>query len=330
MAAATKAGIGLPHNWTHSDGLADVPPEILPWLAKICPKTGLPIPPPLAGYSVATSPGYHDAQSLGDVPSSDGNPQSGLQCTKCAGSLLLGPTEICACIVTTPQAQPTRATNYLTLRSSGGHLDSVSLHQNPQTLEQIQLPENTYSQLHHDNVGASNNTEANYPNILGPAPILDSVGDAHLLSLLNASEHPNLNLTNHLHLQSEAQTHNGPNFTSNRSLPSTDISPTAFQALSSTHETEQPLLHVATQNGHFNIIQMLIDHKVDINKRDSSGRTALHIAVDNRCHAAIRLLLQHGADIHATDREDHSPLFLAVKIGFEDAVKLFLARGANN
>ena len=91
----------------------------------------------------------------------------------------------------------------------------------------------------------------------------------------------------------------------------------------------RPLLHVAAQKGHGSVLQILIDHNVDINERDTNGATALHLAVENGHEATARLLLQHGADMNACDSHGRSPFYLAVSLGDEDVVRMFLLHGAD-
>lgn len=91
----------------------------------------------------------------------------------------------------------------------------------------------------------------------------------------------------------------------------------------------RPLLHVAAQKGHGSVLQILIEHHVDINERDTNGVTALHLAVENGHEATARLLLQHGADMNACDHQGRSPFYLAVSLGDEDVVRMFLMYGAD-
>lgn len=209
--------------------------------------------------------------------------------------------------------------------------DSASLQHNAWTLEEMQLLENASGQLHHDGIGAPIRVEVN-DNLLPSSPsLLSGIDEASQLFLFNTPNLPNLNISSHLHTQPQTRGTGDFNFSGISSSP--DISSTASQALPTTRGTGMSLLHVAAQNGHCNIIQMLVNHHVDINEQDSAGTTALHIAVRNRHDGAIRLLLQCGADIHTDDQEGCSPLFLAVRMGFEDVVRLFLSHttdlGAN-
>ena len=164
--------------------------------------------------------------------------------------------------------------------------------------------------------------EAN-DNLLSPGSSpLNSIDQASLISQLEASDFLDFDLSTNLDPQSPVARGDYP--ISFRELSSTNVPSTASLAHRSTRDTAQPLIHVAAQNGNSNIIQMLINHGVGVNARDSSGRTALHTAVHNRHDGAVRVLLQNEADVHACDREGDTPLSLAVKIGFEDAVQLLL------
>jgi hypothetical protein len=302
--------------------MSEVPPEVLPWIAKICPKSGLPIPPPPPTPSGVTGPppGDYGIQNLGG--GAEDRLPNDLQCPKCQGPLFVdGGVCVCAPVSNPPPAWSVDTPISSPLGHGRGLHGSISLPQhNTWTLEEMQLFENTYGYLRHDGGGASLGLGVHDGLLLSAAPLTGGVDEGALLSLFDTSGMPNLNLTG------RPSTHHGDDLTWSGSSSSTEVSSTASLPQLASREFGQPLLHVATQNGHCNIIQMLIDHRVDINERDATGTTALHIAVRKRHEGAVRLLFQHGADITADDGENQSPLFLAVRMGFEDAVRLFLSQ----
>jgi ankyrin repeat protein len=53
----------------------------------------------------------------------------------------------------------------------------------------------------------------------------------------------------------------------------------------------QTALHRATENGHDEIIRILIENGIDVNARDVNGQTALHLASKNGSGAAVGVLL---------------------------------------
>ncbi|BCA94563.1 hypothetical protein TUM19329_09240 [Legionella antarctica] len=71
------------------------------------------------------------------------------------------------------------------------------------------------------------------------------------------------------------------------------------------------------------IAEQLINHKVDVNKPDVTGRTPLHWAVDNNDLEMARLLLTHGADANAYTRNGLAVLVYPVLRG-QDSLKHLL------
>jgi uncharacterized protein len=75
-------------------------------------------------------------------------------------------------------------------------------------------------------------------------------------------------------------------------------------------------------------VKILLDRKVDVNARDSEGRTALHQAIRWGVQFT-RLLLDHGANVNARDNDGRTELMLAAEGGRLDVAKALLAEGAN-
>ncbi len=139
----------------------------------------------------------------------------------------------------------------------------------------------------------------------------------------------------------------------------------ASEVLITRNFANEPLLLIATTNGHSNIVQLLIDYAADvtikgnydqtalhhaskngnvqiakilldnganshINGRDRYGMTPLHHASINGCTSIIEMLLVQGANIHiATDTEHKNSLHYASKNDHYEAVTLLLQNGAN-
>ncbi len=68
---------------------------------------------------------------------------------------------------------------------------------------------------------------------------------------------------------------------------------------------------------------------VDINAKDSNGRTALHRAAKANDAAAIPILLFSGADINAKDNVGKTPLHYAIQAGNSAAISVLLFIGAD-
>ena len=66
-------------------------------------------------------------------------------------------------------------------------------------------------------------------------------------------------------------------------------------------------LHIATLQGHSDIIQILIKCKADINAQNIFGWTPLHLAVYNQRHNIVKLLKEHQADTRIRDVEGRIP-----------------------
>ena len=90
-----------------------------------------------------------------------------------------------------------------------------------------------------------------------------------------------------------------------------------------------PILHIASHRGHDAIVQILLERDVDINERDSTGRTALQLGATYGHMAVVRLLLQRGAQINATDSLGRTALHWATLQRQEPVLRVFLEAGAD-
>lgn len=77
------------------------------------------------------------------------------------------------------------------------------------------------------------------------------------------------------------------------------------------------------------VIDMLVEHGLDVNQADWLGRTFLHKCAAEAAPQVAAAYLKHGADINATDL-DHSetPLGTAARLGRLEMVRFLLDRGA--
>ncbi|KAI9742528.1 MAG: hypothetical protein M1818_003668 [Claussenomyces sp. TS43310] len=90
---------------------------------------------------------------------------------------------------------------------------------------------------------------------------------------------------------------------------------------------ESPL-HIAAQKGHSGIAQLLLEHHVDCNEKDSDGLTPLAHAIRGDHEAAVRLLLSHGARLDYTDGPGCSVFHCAVIHRREALLRLFASHCA--
>ena len=88
-------------------------------------------------------------------------------------------------------------------------------------------------------------------------------------------------------------------------------------------------LHVAAENGHYDMSRLLLDCCADANAREKNHRTPLHLAADRGMLAVARLLLEHGADVDVRDKMDWTALHVASQQGHQELLQLFLERDAD-
>jgi ankyrin repeat protein len=61
-------------------------------------------------------------------------------------------------------------------------------------------------------------------------------------------------------------------------------------------------IHIAAQNGHFEIIEFLISKGANVNAQNNKGNTALHMAIGYEYYTCANLLLRAGADPELKNR----------------------------
>lgn len=84
----------------------------------------------------------------------------------------------------------------------------------------------------------------------------------------------------------------------------------------------------AANSGDRASVTALLDAGVDVNARDSGGKTALHWAAANGGAATVELLVERGAAVDVQDRLGITPLFLRVQRGDVPTALWLIDRGA--
>ena len=85
----------------------------------------------------------------------------------------------------------------------------------------------------------------------------------------------------------------------------------------------------ACDNGHYQVVKLLLDKKADSNVKKECGRTALYLASRNGHYKVVELLLKAKADPNIQSLEGVTPLYMASQNGHPQVVELFLREKAD-
>jgi ankyrin repeat protein len=89
-------------------------------------------------------------------------------------------------------------------------------------------------------------------------------------------------------------------------------------------------LRMASQNGHVEIVRILLDHEADVDiTRKGDDTTSLSVAAKTGHANVVKQLLMAGADVDAADRYGSTPLFFASRAGHVETVKVLMEHKAD-
>ncbi|KAI1158830.1 hypothetical protein F5B18DRAFT_65083 [Nemania serpens] len=91
----------------------------------------------------------------------------------------------------------------------------------------------------------------------------------------------------------------------------------------------QTPLSWAAENGHQEIVQLLIERGADIESKGSYGQTPLSWAAGNGHQQIVQLLIERGADIESKDSSGRTPLSWAAENGHLEIMELLIEKSAD-
>lgn len=89
-----------------------------------------------------------------------------------------------------------------------------------------------------------------------------------------------------------------------------------------------PLMY-AVQSGSYELVELLLNLNVDVNKKPFDGNTALHAALRSGNDSISELLLKHDADVNIQNKLGLAPLHYSAWYGMPYITDLLLYYGAN-
>lgn len=88
-------------------------------------------------------------------------------------------------------------------------------------------------------------------------------------------------------------------------------------------------IHSACAISHFDITELLIKHRADVNAKQMQGVTPLHSSAHNGQTKLSKLLIDNGADINAKMDNGQTPLFMANEKNFQETAELIIKHGGH-
>lgn len=88
-------------------------------------------------------------------------------------------------------------------------------------------------------------------------------------------------------------------------------------------------LYIACEVNHPEVIEVLLEHRADVNIGTHHNISPLHISTIKLFFDTMRTLIEHKADVNARTKNKKSPLSLAISKNSLEAVQILLENGAN-
>ncbi|KAI0437967.1 ankyrin repeat protein [Xylaria telfairii] len=84
----------------------------------------------------------------------------------------------------------------------------------------------------------------------------------------------------------------------------------------------------AVNQGHREMVELLLDHGARVNGKDRGSLTALHIAVTRQRKEVVSMLLDQGARLEVETEHGDTPLTRAIQVHSKEIIQILLERGA--
>ena len=88
-------------------------------------------------------------------------------------------------------------------------------------------------------------------------------------------------------------------------------------------------LHLASKNGHVNVVRFLLEHDGDVKAENQDGETPLHLASQEGHLEVAAILIKHGAIVTAQNKYGSNPLHLASRMGQVEVAGMLIEHGAD-
>jgi ankyrin repeat protein len=92
-------------------------------------------------------------------------------------------------------------------------------------------------------------------------------------------------------------------------------------------KSENEFLTLASREGHYEIVEFLIEKEIDVNQQNDDGQNGLHYASRRGHSKIVKLLIEKGIDVNKLRKEDgYNALHIASEEGYEEIVSILLSQ----